>query len=120
MKHPDRLWQVSILVLMLIATEFVMISTFGGNAAAASSQDNLLQYEWPQFMGDSSFSRFSAGPAPDTSAILWKANVTGIQTYISAFDGMVFVGTNTSVAALDKDTGNSFGKQTFQCPELGQ
>jgi len=116
MKHPNRLWQARILILMLIATEFVMISTFGGNAAAASSQDNLLQYEWSQFMGDSSFSRFSAGPAPDTSAILWKANVTGIQTYISAFDGMVFVGTNTSVAALDKDTGKVIWETNIPMP----
>jgi outer membrane protein assembly factor BamB len=101
---------------MLIATEFVMISTFGGNAATASSQDNLLQYEWPQFMGDSSFSRFSAGPAPDTSAVLWKANVTGIQTYISAFDGMVFVGTNTSAVALDKDTGKVIWETNIPMP----
>lgn len=109
MKRSNRLWQAIILVLMLIAMEFVMISTFSGNAATASSatssQVTLLNYEWPQFMGDSSFSRFSAGPAPDTSAILWKANISGIQTYISAFGGMVFVGTNTSVVALDKDTG---------------
>jgi outer membrane protein assembly factor BamB len=101
---------------MLIATEFVMISTFGGNAATASSQDNLLQYEWPQFMGDSSFLRFSAGPAPDTSAVLWKANVTGIQTYISAFDGMVFVGTNTSAVALDKDTGKVIWETNIPMP----
>jgi outer membrane protein assembly factor BamB len=101
---------------MLIATEFVLISTFGGNAAAASSQDNLLQYEWSQFMGDSSFSRFSAGPAPDTSTVLWKANVTGIQTYISAFDGMVFVGTNTSVVALDKDAGKVIWETNIPMP----
>jgi outer membrane protein assembly factor BamB len=116
MKHPNRLWQASILVLMLIAMDFVMISTFGGNAATASSQDNLLQYEWPQFMASSSFSRFSAGPAPDTSAVLWKANVTGIQTYISAFDGMVFVGTNTSVVALNKDTGKVIWETKIPMP----
>jgi outer membrane protein assembly factor BamB len=116
MKHPNRLWQASILVLILIATEFVMISTFGGNAATASSQDILLQYEWPQFMGDSSFSRFSAGPAPDTSAILWKANVTGIQTYISAFDGVIFVGTSTSVVALNKDTGKVIWETPIPMP----
>jgi len=116
MKHPNRLWQASILVLMLIAMEFVMISTFGGNAATASSQDTLLQYEWPQFMGDSSFSRFSAGPAPDTSAVLWKANVTGIQTYVSAFDGMVFVGTNTSVVALNRDTGKVIWETNIPMP----
>ena len=56
-------------------------------SVAPLNNDNLLQYEWPQFMGDSSFSRFSAGPAPDTPDLLWKANVTGIQTYLSAFGG---------------------------------
>ncbi len=66
---------------------------------------NLNQYEWPEFQGDSSFTRFSAGPAPDTSNILWKANITGIQPYLAAFDGMIFVCTNTSVVALDQ-TGN--------------
>ena len=61
-------------------------------------------------MGDSSFSRFSAGPAPDTPDILWKANVSGIQTYLSAFDGMIFVGTNTSIVALDEQTGEQVWK----------
>ena len=61
-------------------------------------------------MGDSSFSRFSAGPAPDTPDILWKANVSGIQTYLSAFDGMIFVGTNTSIVALDEQTGDQVWK----------
>jgi outer membrane protein assembly factor BamB len=61
-------------------------------------------------MGDSSFSRFSAGPSPSTPDILWKANVTGIQTYLSAFDGMIFVGTNTSVVALDEQTGDQVWK----------
>ena len=56
-------------------------------------------------MGDSSFSRFSAGPAPDTSAILWKANITGIQSYVTAFDGMIFVTTTNSVVALAGETG---------------
>ncbi|MBT0158796.1 PQQ-binding-like beta-propeller repeat protein [Candidatus Bathyarchaeota archaeon A05DMB-2] len=106
MRNLNRLWIGGILVLMLIATEFVAVSTFAATGANASSnQDILLQYEWSQFNGGSSFSRFSAGPAPDSSAILWKANVTGIQTYISAFDGMIFVGTNTSVVALDQATG---------------
>ena len=51
---------------------------------------------------ESSFTRFSAGPAPDTSNILWKANITGIQPYIAAFDGLIFVGTNTSMVAIDQ------------------
>ena len=48
------------------------------------------------------FTRFSAGPAPDTSSILWKANVTGVQSYLAAFDGFIYVCTNTSVVALDQ------------------
>ena len=73
-------------------------------SAVASPYTNTLlnQYEWPSFQGDSSCTRFSAGPAPDTSNILWKVNVTGIQPYLSAFDGMIFVCTNSSVVALDQ------------------
>ncbi len=87
------------------------------SANTTSAKSNLLQYEWPQFMGDSSFSRFSAGPAPGTSAILWKANVTGIQTYLSAFDGMIFVGTNTSVVALNGQTGDQVWKTDIPMPK---
>ena len=69
----------------------------------------LNQYEWTQFQGDSSFTRFSAGPAPDTSSVLWKVNITGIQPYITAFNGMIFVCTDTSVVALDQ-AGNTVWK----------
>ena len=96
---------------MLISSIFASISAYQTNVKAqvnantTSNNSNLNQYEWSQFQGDSSFTRFSAGPAPDTSATLWKANITGIQPYLAAFDGMIFVGTNTSVVALDQ-TGN--------------
>ena len=46
--------------------------------------------------------RFSAGPGPATSNILWKTNITTIQPYLTAFDGMIYVCTNTSVIALDQ------------------
>ena len=72
---------------------------------AASTNPALLQFEWQQLMGDAAFSRFSAGPAPSTSNILWKANVSDIRSFIAAFDGMVFVCSTTSVLALDRDTG---------------
>jgi outer membrane protein assembly factor BamB len=87
------------------------------NANTTSANSNLLEYEWPQFMGDSSFSRFSAGPAPNTPDVLWKASVSGIQTYISAFDGMIFVGTNTSVVALNQQTGNQVWKTDISMPK---
>lgn len=112
-----------VLSLLLILSMFAAILTLektvnvsGESTDASAAREALLQYEWPQFMGDSSFSRFSTGPAPDTSNILWKATVKGIQTYISAFNGMIFVGTNTSVVALDKDTGDVIWETNIPMP----
>ena len=79
--------------------------------ASPVNDNSLSQYEWPQFQGDSSFTRFSAGPAPTTSSILWKSNVTGIQPYLVAFNGMIYVCTNTSVVALDQT-----GKKLWETP----
>jgi outer membrane protein assembly factor BamB len=104
-----------------------MFSNSGRSSVAASSlpmgsvvstNDNgLLQYEWPQFQGDSAFTRFSSGPAPEAPDLLWKTNITGIQAYISAFNGKVFVTTNTTVLALDKETGSIVWNITV--PALG-
>lgn len=77
---------------------------------------NLLQYEWPQFQGDSSFTRFSSGPAPEAPDFLWKTNVTGIQSYVVAFNGKVFVTTKTTVFALDKDLGEVLWSTTVPDP----
>ena len=114
MRSKKRLCHSVVLITLISLSMLFAVSHFRGSTAEVQSvsanQDVLLQFEWPQFMGDSSFSRFSAGPAPDTPATLWKADVAGIQSYISAFDGMIFVGTNTSVVALDKETGNAIWK----------
>ena len=88
------------LVLLLVSSVFASLYLQAGptnsvnaqvNANSASNSGNLNQYEWPQFQGDSSFSRSSAGPAPATSNVLWKTNITGIEPYIVAFDGKIFV-----------------------------
>jgi eukaryotic-like serine/threonine-protein kinase len=108
MAIPQKILVIVILALLLVSSVFASISTFQTNASAqvnanaTSTNSNLNQYEWTEFQGDSSFTRFSTGPAPDTSNILWKANITGIQPYITAFNGMIFVGTNTSMVALDQ------------------
>jgi outer membrane protein assembly factor BamB len=96
-----------LLVVSLFVRDFFLGSINEPSNGETVVKDPLLQYEWPQFQGDSSFTRFSAGPAPDTSTVLWKANITAIQSYISAFDGMIFACTNTSVVALDRETGNT-------------
>jgi len=119
MMISKKIQVIAILSLLLMSSIFASITSFHASAQPAtntiSSNTTLNQYEWPQFQGDSSFTRFSAGPAPDTSAILWKANVTGVQSYISAFDGFVFVCTNTSVVALDQN-GNIAWKTAIPMP----
>jgi outer membrane protein assembly factor BamB len=103
-----------ILVLLLILSIFILLPQFSSGSTASSV--DLLQYEWSQSQGDSSFTRFSAGPAPETSDILWKTNITGIQSYISAFNGKIFVTTKTAVFALDRETGSIIWNTTVPAP----
>jgi outer membrane protein assembly factor BamB len=108
MKFPRLLFIAIALTALLILSAFVALLILSGTfnfSSTETGKSDLLQYEWPQFQGDSSFTRFSAGPAPETPDILWKANITGIQSYISAFNGKVFVTTKTAVFALDRETG---------------
>jgi outer membrane protein assembly factor BamB len=123
MKIQKNPWLTAVLSLLLILSMLAAILTLestvdvsGESTDVSAAHEDLLKYEWPQFMGDSSFSRFSAGPAPDTSDVLWKANIAGVQTYISAFDGVIFVGTNTSIVALNKDTGNVIWETLIPMP----
>jgi outer membrane protein assembly factor BamB len=111
---------------LLLASSVFAVFSLQSNSKLVNAQtptnttsvdSNLLEYEWPQFMGDSSFSRFSTGPAPNTPDILWKASVSGIQTYLSAFEGMIFVGTNTSVVALNQQTGGQVWKTDIPMPK---
>jgi outer membrane protein assembly factor BamB len=69
------------------------------------SADSLIEYEWTQFQGDSAFSRSSPSPAPEAPDVLWKTTITGIQSYVTAFNGKIFVTTSKQVIALDKDSG---------------
>ena len=96
---------IAILALLFFSSVFAAVSTFQGSAKAQPTTNvtgNLNQYEWSQFQGDSSFTRFSDGPAPNSPNILWKVNITGIQPYITAFNGLIFVGTIDSLVALDQ------------------
>jgi outer membrane protein assembly factor BamB len=114
------------LLLLPIVPQSALISNFEPfavnassttiNASSTNSLGNLLQYEWPQFTGDSSYTRFSAGPAPEAPDVLWKTNITGIQSYISAFNSMVFVTTLSAVYALDKETGSVIWNTNVPAP----
>ncbi len=128
MKIPKRVRAIvaTVLVLLLIVSAFMGFSKFTGSTANASmaptnvnvvaDYGDLLQYEWRQFQGDSSFTRFSAGPAPEAADIMWKTNITGIQSYVSAFNGKVFVTTKTAVFALDRETGSILWNTTVPAP----
>lgn len=128
MKTPKHLWFFVVLSLMLFSLLFIALSNLSGStvdasdsltkAAATAKNEDLLQYEWPQFQGDAPYTRFSAGPAPEAPNIMWKTNITGIQSYVSAFNGKIFVTTRTSVFALDKDTGSVIWNTTI--PTLGR
>jgi outer membrane protein assembly factor BamB len=115
---------LSVLVItMVLLLNASIFSVSFGNAAVNSTNESvssadLLQYEWSQFQGDSSFTRFSAGPAPNAPDILWEQNVTDIQPYISAFNGMIFVTTDTSVYALNRDSGSVIWHTAV--PAIGQ
>ena len=113
---PKHISAVAILALLFISSSFAAISTLQGtpvtaptvlaNTSGASSYGDLLQYEWPQFQGDASFTRSSAGPAPNAPDIMWKTNITGIQSYITAFNGKVFITSSTTIFALEEKTGS--------------
>ena len=47
--------------------------------------------------------RFSAGHAPETANVIWKANITGIQPYLAAFNGKIYVCSTTTAYALDQN-----------------
>ncbi len=99
----------SVLVSLLIVSSFMMIpvsvSGIVDSSITLDDYGDLLQYEWPQIHGDSGFTRFSEGPAPEAADILWKTTIEGIESYVAAFNGKVFVTTAKNVIALNKDTG---------------
>jgi outer membrane protein assembly factor BamB len=107
-----HLWIVATIAIILVVSNFVLVPNFQLNTVHAqntteTSGQNLLQYEWPQVSCGPDSARFSAGPAPSTTDILWKTNITNIQSFISAFNGMIFICSSTSVIALNRDTGKT-------------
>ena len=107
-KHSFTQIAVTVVSLLVLSSFILVPSSVSGIVNGSNpvyDYGNLLQYEWPQIHGDSGFTRFSEGPAPETSEILWKTTIEGIESYVTAFNGKVLVTTATNVIALDKDTG---------------
>ena len=107
----------ALLLLSLVAKDLYFSNSINQTSTAETeANDSLLQYEWPQLQGDPSFTHFSAGPAPEAPDILWKTNITGIQSYVTAFNGKIFVTTKTAVYALDKENGTILWETTVPAP----
>lgn len=104
-----------LLAILLVSWSFMTFSKASKESAVnlAIDHGDLLQYEWPQNHGNPAFTRFSMGPAPDAPDILWKTTIEGIESYISAFNGKIFVTTARNVIALDKDTGTFIWNTTL-------
>lgn len=89
---------MALLLIILVTTSFSVIFSIGlrkesvdilSSSAIAKNSKGLFLYEWPQFMGDSFLTRASTGPAPFTANMVWKTNITGVQPYLSAFNGNI-------------------------------
>ena len=107
MKTQKIVFAIFIAALLVVITDAALFANIGRTFADSSnaSPTVTLLYEWPQFTGDSAFSHYSMGPAPEAPDVLWKTNVTGIQPYISAFNNKIYVSTKTTVYALDQSMG---------------
>lgn len=125
---PQRAWAiVAIAFALMLSYSNIVVPSFmsstldsaiaSKNFSASSDYSDLLKYEWTQIQGNSAFTRFSAGPAPEAPDILWKTSIPGIQSYVAAFNGKVFVTTTTDVIALEKDTGNIIWQTTLPTPQ---
>ncbi len=102
---------------MIISSVFASIPSL----LTDSSRHNLeTSMNGHSTQGDSLNTRFSAGPAPITSNVLWKANITGIQPYLTAFNGKIYCRQyHTQPMPLTKQLTSS-GKPTFPMPLPGQ
>lgn len=108
----SRLWIVAIIVAILTISSFFFIpsaqvSPVNAQDTTETRDQNLLQYEWPQISGGPDTARFSKSPAPSTSDILWNTSITNLHSYISAFNDMIYVCSDTSVFALNPETGKT-------------
>lgn len=106
MKTHRNISTIAVAALLVLTANAALLAAVSPSLAAEpNTQPAQPSFEWPQLGGDSSFSHYAAGRAPEAPDILWKANIEGIQPYISAFNGKIYVTTKTEVYALDQSMG---------------
>jgi outer membrane protein assembly factor BamB len=100
-----------ILVLLLLASVFVLGSNFQPAKAGVSSQAGLAHAAdtdwWPMFHHDLIHSGYSTSAAPKTNQTLWTYNTSGyVDSSPAVVNGTVYVGSNDdNVYALNATTG---------------
>ncbi|MCW4018249.1 MAG: PQQ-binding-like beta-propeller repeat protein [Candidatus Bathyarchaeota archaeon] len=108
-KKPIKQIGMLALALLLLSSAFIVFPSFTINANAQTTTStipsDLLQYEWTRDSSDNSLSFSSAGPAPDSFNIAWKAKIPGVSNAPMAFGGLVFVQGGGRTYALNGATG---------------
>jgi len=75
------------------------------NPETGQPYGDLSQYEWIAAGADGANTRSSKGPAPDTPSLLWSISRSASGTP-SAFNGLVFVRSSSTVYAYNATTGD--------------
>jgi outer membrane protein assembly factor BamB len=97
------------LALLLLSSVFVVFPSSTPTAAAQTASavpNDMLQYEWTMASSDNSLSYSSAGPAPSSFNIAWKAKIPGVTGAPIAFGGLVFVQSASRTYALNGANGD--------------
>jgi outer membrane protein assembly factor BamB len=105
----NKIFALLFTVLMLFSIMLVITNSEVAevNAQTSNVPSNLLPYEWPQGRATPTGSFYSAGPAPNSPNIEWKASIPGVSQSPVAFNGMVFTSDAAgTVYALDGATGS--------------
>ena len=104
-----KLVTVLIVAILFSSTAALLLNpATTATVSAQTSNNNLLQYTWPQLGGSGGWTLSSSGPAPNHPTVAWTQSCSGLSSVsggfagtVTAFDGMVFVATTNYVTAFN-------------------
>jgi outer membrane protein assembly factor BamB len=104
-KHTTAIMTAFVCIL-LATSSFLVFTSSTVTASDSTAYGDVMQYTWPQFGGNESWTRYGTGPAPSTGDILWKTHIPEVVYNVIAVADKVFVRNRTAVFALDPFTGD--------------